>query len=80
MWAISLAITAAESGRRVYFSTLAGLVESLAQAKAAGQLARRLRVLTHPALMVVDEIGCAPRGAKKPCGVRDPPGAVAAAP
>ena len=58
--AISLAIMAAESGRRVYFSTLAGLVESLAQAKASGQLARRLRVLTHPALMVVDEIGYLP--------------------
>ena len=58
--AISLAIAAAESGRRVYYSTLAGLVESLAQAKAAGQLARRLRVLTHPALMVVDEIGYLP--------------------
>ena len=58
--AISLAIAAAESGRRVYYSTLAGLVESLAQAKTAGQLARRLRVLTHPALMVVDEIGYLP--------------------
>ena len=58
--AISLAITAAESGRRVYFSTLAGLVDSLTEAKAAGQLARRLRVLTHPALMVVDEIGYLP--------------------
>ena len=58
--AISLAIAAAESGRRVYYSTLAGLVESLTQAKTAGQLARRLRVLTHPALMVVDEIGYLP--------------------
>ena len=58
--AISLAIAAAESGRRVYYSTLAGLVESLAEAKTAGQLARRLRVLTHPALMVVDEIGYLP--------------------
>ena len=54
-----------DSRRRVgpsglYYSTLAGLVESLAQAKTAGQLARRLRVLTHPALMVVDEIGYLP--------------------
>ena len=53
-------VTAAESGRRVYFCTLAGLVESLTEAKAAGQLARRMRVLTHPALMVVDEIGYLP--------------------
>ena len=58
--AISLAITAAESGRRVYYGTLASLVESLEQARAAGQLARRLRVLTHPALLVVDEIGYLP--------------------
>ena len=46
--AISLAIAAAEAGRRVCYGTLAGLVESLAEAKAAGALARRLRVPTHP--------------------------------
>ena len=58
--AISLAIAAAESGRRVYYGTLAGLIESLTEAKAAGNLSRRLRVLTHPALLVVDEIGYLP--------------------
>ncbi len=58
--AISLAIAAAESGRRVCYGTLAGLIESLEHAKAAGQLSRRLRVLTHPALLVVDEIGYLP--------------------
>ena len=52
--AISLALAAAESGRRVYYGTLASLVESLEQARAGGQLARRLRVLSHPALLVVD--------------------------
>lgn len=30
------------------------------EARAAGELPRRLRVLTHPALLVVDEIGCLP--------------------
>ena len=40
--AISLAIAAA--GRRVYYGTLAGLIESLTEAKAAGNLTRRLRV------------------------------------
>ena len=39
---------------------LAGLIESLTDAKAAGNLSRRLRVLTHPALLVVDEIGYLP--------------------
>ena len=58
--AISLVIAAAESGRHVYFGTLAGLIESLEEAKAAGHLARRLKVLTHPAPLVVDEIGYLP--------------------
>ena len=55
--AISLAIAAAESGRRVYYGTLADLVDSLAEAKTAGGLARRLKVLTHPAVLVVDLCG-----------------------
>jgi DNA replication protein DnaC len=58
--ALSLAIAAAESGRRVYYGSLVALIESLEQARAAGQLARRLRVLSHPALLVVDEIGYLP--------------------
>ena len=58
--AISLAISAAESGRKVYYGTLAALIDSLTEAKAAGNLSRRLRVLTHPALLVVDEIGYLP--------------------
>ena len=45
--AISLAIAAAEAGRRVCYGTLAGLIESLTEAKAAGNLTRRLRV-PHP--------------------------------
>ena len=52
--AISLAIAAAEAGRRVYYGTLAGLIDSLMEARTAGELSRRLRVLTHPALLVVD--------------------------
>ena len=55
-----LAIAAAEAGRRVYYGTLAGLIDSLTDARAAGALSRRLRVLTHPALLVVDEIGDLP--------------------
>ncbi len=58
--AISLAVAAAEVGRRVYYGTLARLIDSLTEAKAAGNLSRRLRVLTHPALLVVDEIGYLP--------------------
>ena len=36
--AISLAIAAAEAGRRVYYGTLAGLIDSLMDARAAGAL------------------------------------------
>jgi DNA replication protein DnaC len=58
--AISLAIAAAQSGRRVYYGTLADLITSLEEAQAAGHLLQRLKVLTHPSLLVVDEIGYLP--------------------
>jgi DNA replication protein DnaC len=58
--AISLAIAAAQSGRRVYYGTLADLITSLEEAQASGRLQQRLKVLTHPAVLVVDEIGYLP--------------------
>jgi DNA replication protein DnaC len=58
--AISLAIAAAQHGRRVYYGTLADLIGSLEEAKAAGRLTQRLKILTHPAVLVVDEIGYLP--------------------
>jgi DNA replication protein DnaC len=58
--AISLAIAAAQSGRRVYYGALADLITSLEEAKAAGRLGHRLKTLTYPALLVVDEIGYLP--------------------
>jgi DNA replication protein DnaC len=58
--AISLAIAAAQSGRRVYYGTLADLITSLEEAQAASRLQARLKVLTHPSLLVVDEIGYLP--------------------
>ena len=58
--AISLAIAAAQSGRRVYYGALADLITSLEEAKTAGQLGRRLKVLTYPSLLVIDEIGYLP--------------------
>ena len=58
--AISLAIAAAERGRRVYYGTLVDLIDSLEEAKAARRLNHRLKTLTHPALLVVDEIGYLP--------------------
>jgi hypothetical protein len=58
--AISFAIAAAESGRRVYYGTLAELIRSLGEAQAAGKLVPRMKTLTHPALLIVDEIGYLP--------------------
>lgn len=58
--AISLAVIAAERGRRVYYATLADLITWLEDAQQAGHLTRRLRTLVSPSLMVVDEIGYLP--------------------
>jgi len=58
--AISLAIAAAQRGRRVYYGTLADLIASLEEAQAAGKLVPRMKVLTHPAVLLVDEIGYLP--------------------
>ncbi len=58
--AISLAIAAAQNGRRVYYGTLADLITNLEEAQAAGKLAQRMKVLTYPAVLVVDEIGYLP--------------------
>jgi DNA replication protein DnaC len=58
--AIGLAIAAAQSGRRVYYGTLGELIASLEEAQASGKLMPRMKTLTHPALLVVDEIGYLP--------------------
>lgn len=58
--ALSLAVAAAQHGRRVYYGTPADLILSLEAAQAAGRLHQPIRVLTHPALLVVDEIGYLP--------------------
>jgi len=58
--AIGLAIAAAQHGRRVYYGTLAGLITSLEEAHAAGKLLHRMKTLTHPSLLVVDEVGYLP--------------------
>jgi len=58
--AISLAIAAAESGRRVYYGTLGDLITSLEEASQAGRLLHRMKTLSFPSLLVVDEIGYLP--------------------
>lgn len=58
--AISLAIAAAEHGRRVYYGTLGDLIASLEEAQQAGRIAQRMKTLVFPSLLVVDEIGYLP--------------------
>ena len=58
--AISLAIAAAQSGRRVYYGILSDLITSLEEAQLAGRLSQRLKTLVFPALLVVDELGYLP--------------------
>ena len=58
--AVSLAITAAERGKRVYYGTLANLVLSLVEAERQGRLRERLAILRQPSLLIVNEIGYVP--------------------
>jgi len=58
--AISLAVAAAQSGRRIYYGTLADLITSLEDAQQAGHLQQRMKTLGFPSLLVVDEIGYLP--------------------
>jgi len=58
--AISLAVAAAASGRRVYSATLADLITSLEDAQQARRLTHRLRTLVFPSVMVIAEIGYLP--------------------
>ena len=58
--AISLAIAAAESGRRGYYGTLGDLITSLEEASQAGRLLHRMKTLSFPSLLIVDEIGYLP--------------------
>ena len=58
--AISLAVAAAQSGRRIYYGTLADLITSLEEAQQAGRLSQRMKTLIFPRLLIVDEIGYLP--------------------
>lgn len=58
--ALSLAIAAAQSGRRVYYGTLADLITSLEDAQQSGRLVQRMKTLVFPSLLIVDEIGYLP--------------------
>lgn len=61
--AVALGVEAVKAGRRVYFSTLAEIVNSMARAEREGTLRDRVRFLTRNSLLIIDEIGYLPIGA-----------------
>lgn len=77
--AIALALKACEQGHRVAFATAQEWVSKLEAAQDRNQLEQELRRLERYHLLVVDEVGCAPRGAIEPGGTRGPPPVAATA-
>jgi hypothetical protein len=58
--AVALGLTACEQGRRVLFTTAMGLIASLGKALADNRLDEKLKLLTQPHLLILDEIGYIP--------------------
>ena len=54
--AYALYMTVIKAGKSVYRTTLADLVDNLAKVHNGGQLNQKLRQLSRPALLIVDEI------------------------
>jgi len=55
--AIALGVEAIRTGRSVYFSPLADIIDSLAKADREGRLRERIRFLCRASLLIIDEIG-----------------------
>jgi len=55
--AVAIAYRAIQNGFDAYFTTAATLIDDLSAAFRAGQLADALPTYTHPAVLVVDEVG-----------------------
>jgi DNA replication protein DnaC len=61
------------AGYRVRYTLATKLVNELAEAADDKQLTKTISRYGRVDLLCVDELGCAPRGAEKPCGRRSPP-------
>ena len=70
--AVSIAYRAIQNGYDARFTTAAQLIEELSTAARDGRLSEGLLPYVQPHVLVIDEVGCAPRGTKTPCRVRDP--------
>ena len=58
--AVALGIKACEQGVRTLFITATALITTLGRALAEGRLEERLKLLTQPQLLIIDEIGYLP--------------------
>ncbi len=76
---IALGIEACMASRRVRFTTTAGLVNELLEARDDRTLSKVVARYARVELLILDELACAPRGAVTPGGMRGPPSAAAAA-
>ena len=61
--AVALGVQAITQGLSVYFVTLTQMIEDLKRAYEENRLERRLRIYARPKILLIDEVGCAPRGA-----------------
>lgn len=77
--AIGLGVKAAQAGYSVLFDTASNWIARLGAAHHAGALEAELKKIRRYRLIIIDEVGCAPRGAEEPCGRRSPPLAIAVA-
>ena len=55
--AIALGVLTAEMGHRIYFASAIGLARRMAKALAENRLSPEIKHLTHPKLLIIDEVG-----------------------
>lgn len=60
--AVALGLKACAAGYRTLFATAASLITALTRAQSENRLEEKLKVLTQPKLLVIDEIGYLPLG------------------
>ncbi|GIE81994.1 hypothetical protein Aph02nite_79440 [Actinoplanes philippinensis] len=70
---IALGTEAAMAGYRVRYALATKLVNELVEAADDRVLTKTIARYGRVDLLCIDELGCAPRGAEKPCGMRGPP-------
>lgn len=71
--AIGLGVKAAHAGHSVLFGTASNWITRLQTAHQAGRLDAELKKIRRNKLIIIDEVGCAPRGAEESSGRENPP-------